>query len=113
MINNLNSTPSFGSTRLPYDNTLVHKYLEPLNRYFEVKDFPGEKLAQKVADKIDFNQAGWTNLEKEVMVVGKDGGDGGADRFIYRLLKKVNPEAKYIDDVKPVQVDGPVIDLEI
>ena len=114
MMNNVNySTPSFGSTRLPIDNTDLRKYLKPLNEYFEVKGFCGNKAAQEYADQIDFGQTAFVMGKKEAMFVGKDGGDGGADQFIFRILKKINPEAKYVDDVKPVKVDGPVIDLEI
>ncbi len=114
MINSVNySTPSFGSTRLPFDDTDMRKYLKVLNEYFEVKGFWRSKTAQECADQIDFGKAAFVNDGKEIMVVGKDGGPGGADTFIYKILKKVNPEAKYVDDVKPVKVDGPVIDLNI
>lgn len=112
MINSVNSCPSFGSTRIPYNNVLVHKYLEPLNQYFEVKEFNLMK-PQEAADKIDFGKAAIMFDKDAMVVVGKDGGPGGADTFIGRILKQVSPDVEYIDDVKPVKVDGPVIDLNI
>lgn len=110
MINNVGATPSFGSTRLPIDSTDVFKYLKPLNQYFEVKGFAGNKAAQEYADQIDFGKAAFVMGDKEAMVIGKD---DSADKFIFRLLKKINPEAKYVDDIKPIKTDTPIIDLEV
>ena len=94
MINGVNySAPSFGSTRLPIDDTDLRKYLKPLNDYFEVKGFMGNKTAQEYADQIDFGKAAFVITEKEAMIVGKDGGEGGADRFIYKILKKNQPRS--------------------
>lgn len=112
MVNKVNNCPSFGSTRIPYNNVPVHKYLEPLNKYFEVKEFNLMK-PQEAADKLDFGKAAAMFDKDGMIIVGKDGGPGGADTFIGRLLKKVSPDVEYIDDVKPVEIDGPVIDLNI
>lgn len=108
----VNNNPSFGSTRIPYKDVPVAKYLEPLNKYFEVKGFELMK-PQQAADKLDFSKAA-AMLDKDAMIiVGKDGGPGGADTFIGRLLKEIDPDVKYVDDVKPVKIDGPVIDLTV
>ncbi len=112
MVNSVNNSPSFGSTRIPYNNVLVHKYLEPLNKYFDIKDI-GHMKPQEAADKIDFNQAAIIFDKDAMIVVGKDGGPGGADTFIGRILKKVSPDVEYIDDIKPVKSNGEVIDLNI
>ena len=114
MMNNVNnSTPSFGSTRFPATDINFKKSLQKLNEYFEVKGFGNNKTSQEIADYIDFDKAGYVLEGDEIRVVGKDGGPGGADTFIGRIMKEIIPEAKYVDDVKPVKVDGPVIDLNI
>lgn len=112
MINNVKSCPNFGSTRIPYKDVPVAKYLEPLNKYFEVKGFNLMK-PQEAADRLDFGKAAAMMDKDAMIIVGKDGGPGGADTFIGRLLKKIDPDVKYIDDVKPVEIDGQVIDLNI
>lgn len=114
MMNNVNySTPSFGSTRFPKTDINFNKSLQKLNEYFEVKGFSNNKTSQEIADCIDFDKAGFDFDGDEIRVVGKDGGPGGADTFIGRILKEIIPEAKYVDDVKPIKIDGPVIDLDI
>lgn len=113
MINNVNSTPSFGSTRIPLNK--LEPAAKELNNYFTVKGYISKATPQELADKIDFNQA-VVNLDldkTEAVFVGKDGGLGGADTFIGRVLKKIIPEAKFKDDIKPVEIDGPAIDLFI
>ena len=93
----VNNNPSFGSTRIPYKDVPVAKYLEPLNKYFEVKGFELMK-PQQAADKLDFSKAA-AMLDKDAMII------------VGKLLKEIDPDVKYVDDVKPVEIDGPVIDL--
>lgn len=112
MIGSVNNCPSFGSTRIPYKEVPISKYLEPLNKYFEVKGFNLMK-PQEAADKLDFGKAACMCDKDAMVIVGKDGGQGGADTFIGRLLKKIDPDVEYIDDVKPVEIDGPSFDLTI
>ena len=107
------STPSFGSTRFPATDANAKKALDKLNQYFEIKGFWQNRTSQEIADRLDFNKAGFVIGDKEVRVIGKDGGPGGADTFIGKIIKEVIPEAKYVDDVKPIKVDGPTIDLDI
>ncbi len=110
---NMNNNLSFGSTRIPYNKVPIMKYLEPLNKYFEVKNFDLMK-PQEAADKLDsFSKAAAMFDDKGMIIVGKDGGPGGADTFIGKILQKVSPDVKYVDDIKPVKSDGPVIDLNI
>ncbi len=111
MINNVNSTPSFGSTRIPLNK--FDEATKELNKYFTIKGYISKATPQELADKIDFNQAvvNLSSNKSEAVFIGKDGGLGGADTFIGRVLKKIIPEAKFTDDVKPVEIDGPVIDL--
>lgn len=114
MMNSVNySTPSFGSTRFPTNDVNFKKSLTKLNEFFEVKSFWNNKTSQEIADSIDFDKAGYILDGDEIRVIGKDGGPGGADTFIGRIMKEIIPEAKYVDDVKPVKVEGPVIDLNI
>ena len=67
MVNKINNCPSFGSTRIPYNNVPVHKYLEPLNKYFEVKEFNLMK-PQEAADKLDFGKAA-AMFDKDGMII--------------------------------------------
>ena len=115
-----NSQPSFGSTllKLTPDTPLCNKYLNKVSEYFELKGFGGDKLVMKpqlAADQIDFSQAAVIPKGNDSMlIVGKDGGPGGADTFIGRILKEAFPNDKaivYTDDIAPVKVEGPVIDL--
>lgn len=114
-----NSQPSFGSTllKLTPDTPICNKYLNKVNQYFELKGFAGDKLLLKpqlAADKIDFSQAAVIPNGSDLLIVGKDGGPGGADTFIGRILKEAFPNDKaivYTDDIAPVKVEGPVIDL--
>ncbi len=113
MISNVNN-PSFGSTIIHYDKTPLNKYVKPLNKYFEVKGFKLMK-PQQAADKLDFSKAAvmFDKKNGNMIIVGKNGGAGGTDTIIGKILKEINPNAKYIDDVEPLKVDGPVIDLDI
>ena len=63
--------------------------------------------------KIDFSKFNWTYHDDVLMFVGKDGGPGGADTFIGRILKQTFPNdpIEFVDDIAPVHVDGPVIDM--
>ena len=115
-----NSQPSFGSTmlKLTPDTPVMNKYLDKISQYFELKGFAGDKLIMKpqlAADQIDFSQAAVIPKGNDtLLIVGKDGGDGGADTFIARILKETFPNDKaivYTDDIAPVKVDGPVIDM--
>lgn len=115
-----NSQPSFGSTllKLSPDTPLSNKYLDKVSQYFELKGFLGDKYflkPQLLADRIDFSQAAVSiSKNNEMLIVGKDGGKGGADTFIGRILKKSFPNdecIKYTDDIAPVNVDGPVVDF--
>ena len=115
-----NSQPSFGSTllKLTPDTPLCNKYLNKVSEYFELKGFGGDHYILKpqlAADQIDFSQAAVIPKGNDSMlIVGKDGGPGGADTFIGRILKETFPNDKaivYTDDIAPVKVEGPVIDL--
>lgn len=116
-----NSQPSFGSTllKLTPDTPIVNKYLNTVSQYFELKGFAGDKLIMKpqlAADQIDFSQAAVIPKGNgSMLIVGKDGGPGGADTFIGRILKETFPNDKaivYTDDIAPVKLEGPVIDMD-
>ena len=114
MINQVNSGTTFGSTIIPYDDTLIHKYSNSINQYFRrTLEFPKDMEVQKIADRLDFDQVGIVLEKNGVRYIGKDGGVGGADTFLGKIIKKVNPNAKHIDDVKPIEYTGEVIDLNI
>ena len=71
--------------------------------------------ATYLADQIDFSQAAVIPKGNDtLLIVGKDGGVGGADTFIGRILKETFPNDKaivYTDDIAPVKVEGEVIDM--
>ncbi|MBQ8669523.1 hypothetical protein IJ472_07060 [bacterium] len=116
-----NSQPSFGSTlikgaaKTPVFN---NKYTNVIDEYFTLSKtmFSGGANfhePQKMADAIDFSTYGFATDGTDLRFVGKDGGPGGADTFIGRILKQAFPNdpIEYIDDVAPIHVDGPVIDM--
>ena len=115
-----NSQPSFGSTllKLTPDTPVANKYLNKVHEFFELKGFVGDSYVLKpqlAADQIDFSQAAVIPKGNDSMlIVGKDGGLGGADTFIGRILKETFPNDKaivYTDDIAPIKHEGPVIDL--
>lgn len=114
-----NSQPSFGSTRILNAGKLSanNKYVKKINEYFmppKYNEQGGDFFKpQTLADKIDFSKFNWTYHDDVLMFVGKDGGPGGADTFIGRILKQTFPNdpIEFVDDIAPVHVDGPVIDM--
>lgn len=114
-----NSAPSFGSTKLIMPkNADFGKALKNVGDYFELKGFAGEKYILKpqlAADQIDFSQAAIIPTGKakgEFLFVGKDGGEGGADTFIGRILAKAFPnQTTFVDDIAPIKLEGPYIDM--
>ena len=116
-----NSQPSFGSTlirgaaKMPAFN---NKYTNVIDQYFALSKtmFSGGanfKEPQKMADVIDFSTYGFATDGTDLRFVGKDGGPGGADTFIGRILKQAfpNDDIEYIDDIAPIKLEGPVIDM--
>lgn len=121
-VNNTTQTQNFGSTRLAANkikNMPLNKILDPLNDYFELKGFwHGNddkfiKNPQKFADRINFSQAAITHsADGDIVVIGKDGGVGGADTFIGRIMKeKFGDAVTFTDDIAPIKVEGPVWDM--
>lgn len=111
MSNNMQIQPSFTSTFIPTKNNTrkVTEYLEPLNNYFECKGF-SFKTTKDAIDKINLGQAAIDIKNGGMVVVGKD---KSADTFINRVLKKVDPNVKFTDDVPEVKIEGEAIDLTI
>lgn len=115
-----NSSPSFGSTKifLAKDTPVVNKFTNKVAEYFELKGFMGPKYSnnhQLVADQLDFSQAAILPSKDGLIFIGKDGGQGGADNFIAKLLKDAFPNEKieHTENIAPVKLDGPVIDLNV
>lgn len=122
MINKVDSTPSFGSTRIVLSkleremplNEIDKKFIAPIRRYFTLADINLNNDAnfQKMADEIDFDKFSIHYKDGVMTFIGKDGGNGGADTFIGKTLKKLFPDrVKFTDDIKPVEVDGPTFEL--
>ncbi len=115
-----NSSPSFGSTKvfLSGDTPVINKFTNKVSEYFELKGYAGKNFSenhQLVADQIDFSQAAILPSKDGLVFIGKDGGEGGADKFIARLLKEAFPNAKieHTENIAPIKLDGPTIDLNI
>lgn len=122
MINKINFAPSFASTRINFDkqdkdglcHVVIPKYLDPVNDYFEVKSVQNKfSKPQELADEIELNQAAVYMDKDGFTIVGKDGGEGGADTFIGKILTKLFPDnAVFKDDIKPLEDKGEAIDLD-
>ena len=122
MINKINFAPSFASTKIKLQpeeddmRVLDKKFLAPVNKYFTLADMRFEKsiTSQELADRIDYNQYIIHYKNGALTIVGKDGGEGGADTFIGKLLTKMYPDrAIFTDDVKPSEHKEEAIDLDI
>lgn len=109
-INQTNSQPNFTSSIIPYKSQKsLNDYVSKLNKYFDVKGF-GNESPKALREKIDYSQAAIGFSKDGLVVVGKD---NSADNFIGRILKKVDPDVKFIDDAPIEESNGPVIDLTI
>ena len=104
----VNNNPSFGSTRIPYKDVPVAKYLEPLNKYFEVKGFELMK-PQQAADKLDFSKAA-AMLDKDAMIiVGKDGGPAVLIHLSADFLKKLTPMSNMLMTSNRLKLTAPLL----
>ena len=114
-----NSTQSFGSTRLNLaKNTPITKITETLQPFFELKGFGHTandsfvKNPQAFADKITGTQVAIVPSKNGFVIIGKDGGAGGADTFIGKVLKeKFGDAANFTDDIAPSKFEGEIIDF--
>ena len=121
MINKVNFTPSFASTKIRLNNDeaslymVDKKFLSHVNKYFSLSEIIGGDITpQRMADRIDFDEY-IVNVDDGIMtIVGKDGGKGGADTFIGRILTNLYPDrAVFTDDVKPSKLSGEPIELDL
>ncbi len=119
MINNVNQSPSFGSTTIPL-RLIEHTdnpYVRQVGKYFTVKGCTvsdGAKDAQFYADGLrgmKSNVAAYVTDFKN-RVVRFIGFDDSSDNFIGRILKEICPEAEHVADVKPIP-DSEVIKFDI
>ena len=112
MISN-STSPSFGSTKILFSkaekalplNECTLKYLNELrkNSYYP-KCYLGEISPQKLADRIKPEHVGILTSSEGMVFVGKTGGAKGHDSIIHKIIKQINPDAKYVDDIKPLDL---------
>lgn len=108
-MNNIQSRPAFTSTVIPNQPMKnAEKYVNQINRYFDVKGIFGSP--EKVRKSIDLGQAGVTASKEGLVVVGKD---KAADNFIFRRLKEIDKNVKYIDDAPEIKSDAQVFDFSV
>ena len=114
MINNTTS-PSFGSTKILFSkaekalslNECTLKYISELRRNsYYAKCHLGNISPQKLADRIKSDQVGIITSPEGMVFVGKTGGPQGHDSIIHKIIKQINPEAKFVDDVKPLDIQA-------
>lgn len=106
MINNINQSPSFGSTSIPLKmvKNINNEYSAKVSEYFTVKGFSeinGCKESQYYADQLKGNSVAYITDFKN-KIVKFVGFDDSSDNFIGRILKKICPEAEHVTDVKPI-----------
>lgn len=112
---NKTTSPSFGSTTIIFSkaekalslNDCTTKYLNELRKHsYYPKCYFGKIEPQKLADKIKTEHVGVITTPQGMMFVGKGGGANGHDSIISKIIKNLNPEAKYTDDIKPLDLIG-------
>ena len=108
-MNNISSSTNFTSTIIPKASfSNLNKYTTEIGKYFEVRGFGGD--IEKVRNKINLGQAGVGLGKDGIFIVGKE---KSADNFIYRTVKSLDGNAKYIDDAPELKCDSPTIDFTI
>lgn len=110
---NKTTSPSFGSTKILFSkaekalslNECTLKYINGLrqNSYY-AKCYFGEIEPQKLANRIKADQVGVLTTPEGMVFVGKTGGANGHDSIIHKIIKQINPDAKYVDDIKPLDL---------
>ncbi len=108
MINNVNSTPSFGSTRFKLSQENYSLALKILNENnFWAKGLKTNKTPQEISDSLIGNNSVAFVLGKEdITIVGKGGGKFDADTIAGKLIKKVIPNAEHKKDVAPLSYNA-------
>ncbi len=94
MINNVNSTPSFGSTRIPLKTDSfgeVAKYCRELRKHFgKVQGCNDLEFAKKAP--VGEARFVWDTNKNELIFSGEN------DKLIGKILTDFEPSAKYVDD---------------
>ena len=114
MINNTTS-PSFGSTKILFSkaekklplNECTLKYINELRKKsYYPKCYLGDISPQRLADRIKPEHVGIITSSEGMVFVGKTGGPKGHDSIINKIIKNIKPDAKYVDDIKPLDLQA-------
>ena len=110
---NKTTSPSFGSTKILFTQAekalsvdkCTLKYLNELrkNSYYP-KCYFGDITPQRLSERLKPEHAGVITSPEGMVIVGKGGGPNSHDSIIHKIIKNINPEAKYTDDVKPLDL---------
>lgn len=96
MMNSVNSTPSFGSTRFTRNNVNYKQALEILSEKFEIKGFVTKKTPQQISDKLrSDDQVAFCLGNGNITIVGTKNNDS----YIGKILKCVIPNSVYTKDI--------------
>lgn len=108
-MNNIQSRPSFTSTIIPKASVKNYgKFVDALESSFEIKGL-GASI-ESMRNQMNLGQAGFGFYKGGMVIVGKD---KSADNFIYRTVKAIDKDVKFIDDAPEIKSDIPPIDFTV
>ncbi|MCR5265663.1 MAG: hypothetical protein K6E29_03610 [Cyanobacteria bacterium RUI128] len=106
-MNNIQSRPSFTSTIIPKASMKnCGKFVDALESSFELKGLGAS--VENIRNQMTLGQAGFGFCKDGMVVVGKD---KSADNFIFRTIKAIDKDVKFIDDAPEMKSDIPPIDF--
>ena len=96
-MNNIQSQPTFTGTLLRNSKLSMVELEKRLNKHFDIKPIWSKANPY---DTLETTQAGFQASRDGYKIVGKD---ELADKFIYRLLRKVDKDVEYVAEDYPLE----------